>query len=65
MSRSKKHTAKTGITMAGTENENKRKANRKLRRKTKEQVKKRETTLSQLREVSDVWTFNKKLSMQT
>ena len=51
--------------MAGTENENKRKANRKLRRKTKEQVKKRETTLSQLREVSDVWTFNKKLSMQT
>jgi hypothetical protein len=59
MSRSKKHTAKTGITTAETEKENKRKANRKLRRKTKEQVKKRGTNLSQLREVSNVWTFNK------
>jgi hypothetical protein len=59
MSRSKRHTPKRGITTSETEKGNKRMANRKLRRKTKVQVKKGDSELSRLREVSNVWAFDK------
>lgn len=59
MSRSKRQTPKTGITTAETEKKNKRNANRKLRRTVKIQVKQDKDKLSTLREVSDVWSFDK------
>jgi hypothetical protein len=59
MSRSKRNTPKRGITTSETEKENKRNANRKLRRKVKIQVKKGEINLSRLREISNVWSFDK------
>lgn len=59
MSRSLKKTPKTGITTAETEKENKRKANRKLRRVTKIQVKKGDSGLTSLKEISNVWSFDK------
>jgi hypothetical protein len=59
MSRSKRHIPKRGITTSETEKENKRKANRNLRRKVKVQIKKGESKLSVLREVSSVWSFDK------
>ena len=59
MSRSMRKTSKRGNTTSESEKENKRKANRKLRRKTKQQVKKGNSNLSQLREVSNVWEFDK------
>ncbi len=59
MSRSKKKTKIQGITTAKSEKENKRDANRKLRRVVKQKVKSDKTELPELREVSDVWAFNK------
>lgn len=59
MSRSKKHTPKFGITTAQTEKKDKRNANRKLRRIVKIQVKQDKDKLSKLREISDVWGFDK------
>lgn len=59
MSRSKKKTPKRGITGASSEKEDKRDANRKLRRKTKQQVNKEDEILLELREVSNVWGFGK------
>lgn len=59
MSRSRKKTPKAGRTKAHTEKGNKRKANRKLRRATKTQVKKGDSVLVQIREVSSVWDFAK------
>ena len=59
MSRSLKKTPKSGITLATSEKDNKREANRNLRRKTKIQIQKEENSLLKLREVSDVWKFDK------
>ncbi len=59
MSRSKRKTPITGITTCESEKQDKRKANRKLRRKTREEIKKGNDTLPLLREVSNVWDFGK------
>lgn len=59
MSRSKKKTPKTGITHAETEKADKRNANRKFRRITKVQVKKGDNTFVNLKEISNVWLFDK------
>jgi hypothetical protein len=59
MSRSKKKTPRTGITLAESEKDNKRKANRKFRRRTKIQVQKGETELVEMKEISNVWSFDK------
>lgn len=59
MSRSRKKTPKKGITLADTEKDNKREANRKLRRVTKIKVKRGEDELPDIKEVSNVWAFNK------
>jgi len=59
MSRSLKKTPKNGITTAETEKDNKRKANRKLRRVAKIQVKKGENEIASKREISNVWSFDK------
>lgn len=59
MSRSKKKTKIHGITTAETEKSNKQKANRKLRRIVKERLKLKKENLPRLREVSDVWDFDK------
>jgi len=59
MSRSIKKTPKIGFTTAKTEKQNKRKANRKLRRVTKDQVKKGDSRLANLKEISNVWLFDK------
>ncbi|MBQ4804542.1 hypothetical protein J8L88_16900 [Aquimarina sp. MMG015] len=59
MSRSKKKTKIHGNTTATSEKENKRDANRKFRRVVKQKVKLDETKLPELREVSNVWSFDK------
>ncbi len=59
MSRSVKKTPKKAITTAKTEKENKRQANRKFRRVTKTQIKKGEAKLSLIKEISNVWAFDK------
>jgi hypothetical protein len=59
MSRSRKKTPVHGITTAASEKEDKRDANRKFRRKTKQQVDKCEDNLSELREISNIWSFGK------
>jgi len=59
MSRSTKKTPKTGITGAQTEKNNKRDANRKFRRVTKIQVKKNEDRFVDIKEISNVWSFDK------
>jgi hypothetical protein len=59
MSRSKKKTPKTGMTTAESEKDDKRKANRKFRRKIKVQVQKGETELVKIKEVSNIWSFDK------
>ena len=59
MSRSRKKTPVHGITTAASEKEDKRDANRKFRRKTKQQVDKCEENLSELREISNIWSFGK------
>lgn len=59
MSRSRKKTPITGYTTAETEKDDKRRANRKLRRITKVQVKKGDDQFTELREISNVWAFGK------
>ncbi|QBJ87830.1 hypothetical protein DDI74_16875 [Chryseobacterium gleum] len=59
MSRSRRKTPITGVTTAVTEKENKRDANRKLRRLNKIKIRKRDYDLFQLREISNVWGFDK------
>lgn len=59
MSRSRKKTKIYGNTTATSERQSKIKANRKLRRLTKETLQKRKEVLPLLREVSDKWNFEK------
>ncbi|ARN71168.1 hypothetical protein BST91_05640 [Nonlabens tegetincola] len=59
MSRSIKKTKIHGITSAKSEKENKQDANRKFRRIIKQKVKADKTELPKLREISNVWSFNK------
>lgn len=59
MSRSKKKTPIQGIASSDSEKEDKRDANRKFRRKTKQEIKNGEEQLPKLREVSNVWSFSK------
>lgn len=56
---SKKKTKIHEITTAKSEKENKQDANRKFRRIVKQKLKSDETDLPKLREVSDVWSFDK------
>lgn len=59
MARSRKKVPITGMTNAKTEKSNKRKANRKFRRVTKVQIKKGDTQLVSIKEVSNVCGFDK------
>ncbi|MCD9016033.1 hypothetical protein [Parachryseolinea silvisoli] len=59
MSRSYKKIPKQGISTSTTEKEDKREANRTLRRVTKDQVQKGAEVFATLREVSNVWSFGK------
>ena len=59
MSRSRKKTPIKGITTASSEKQDKRDANRKFRRKTKQQVNLDNETISEIRELSNVWGFDK------
>jgi hypothetical protein len=59
MSRSFQKTPITGVTTCESEKQDKREANRKLRRKTKLQVKAGSEMILALREVSDVWSMGK------
>jgi 4-aminobutyrate aminotransferase-like enzyme len=59
MSRSRKKTPQTGITTAESEKDNKRKANRIFRRATKAQLKKGDSQFVSIKEVSNVWLFDK------
>ncbi len=59
MSRSKRKTKICGWTSASSEKEDKQLANRKLRRIVKEKLKSGKVILPKLREVSDVWCFDK------
>lgn len=59
MSRSKKKTKIQAITTAKSEKDNKTEANRKLRRIVKQKVNSGQMDLPDLREVSNVWNFDK------
>lgn len=59
MSRSKKKTPIVGITTAETEKKNKLEANRKLRRLNRIKIRKGDFEFFQLREISNVWGFDK------
>lgn len=59
MSRSRRKTRIRGNTTAASEKKSKLKANRKLRRLTRETLKKRKEGLPLLREISDIWNFDK------
>ena len=59
MSRSRRKNPIRGNTTAESEKHSKLKANRKLRRLTKETLKNRKEVLPLLREVSDKWNFEK------
>jgi hypothetical protein len=60
LSRSRKKTPITGITTARSEKQDKRLANRKLRRKTRQALRCRDLdVLPVLREVSNVWCMDK------
>ncbi|WKB82442.1 hypothetical protein [Cellulophaga omnivescoria] len=59
MSKSEKKTKIRGITTAKSEKENKQDANRKYRRIVKQKVKSNESELPKIREISNVWSFNK------
>lgn len=59
MSRSKRKTPIIGITTAETEKENKLEANRKLRRLNRMKIHKGDFEFFHLREISDVWCFDK------
>ncbi len=59
MSRSKKKNKIHGNTTAKSEKENKRDANRKYRRIVKQKIQSDETELPEVREISNVWSFDK------
>ena len=59
MSRSRKKTPIHGHTTARSEKEYKSKANRKLRRLVKSKLKTRREHLPHLREISNIYNFNK------
>jgi len=59
MSRSKRKTPIRGITTAETEKQDKIEANRKLRKLNRMKIRKNDFDFFQLREVSNVWGFNK------
>jgi len=59
MSRSKKKHKIRGITTASTEKQDKRHANRRLRRRVRQQIVADDKPLPKLREVSNVWSFSK------
>ena len=59
MSRSRKKNPVRGITSADSEKKDKRDANRRFRRKIKQQVDQGEEQLSERRELSDVWMSEK------
>lgn len=59
MSRSRKKIKIAGITGSNSEKEAKKDANRKFRRKTKQQVNLGDETISEIRELSNVWGFHK------
>lgn len=59
MSRSRKKRKIKGITSAKSEKQCKREANRRLRRVVNQKVKNGEVKLPELREVSNVWAFDK------
>jgi len=59
MSRSRKKTPIIGITTVVTEKKNKLEANRKLRRLNRIKIHKGDYDLFQLREISNVWGFDK------
>ncbi len=59
MSRSKRRTPIIGYTSAETEKQDKRRANRALRRKVKVSINQGDFELPLLREVSTVWSFDK------
>ncbi len=59
MSRSRRKNKIRGITTAPSEKQSKLKANRKLRRMTKETLKKGKEVLPLLREISNQWNFEK------
>jgi len=59
MSRSRRKTKKRGITTASSEKRNKRIANRGLRRLVKQKLSNNDEILPALREVSNVWSFEK------
>lgn len=59
MSRSKRKTKKRGITTAVSEKQNKRDANRKLRRIIRQKVKNKDFKFPTKRSNSNVWHFDK------
>ncbi|MEM6719131.1 MAG: hypothetical protein AAF611_07455 [Bacteroidota bacterium] len=59
MSRSRKKIKIRAITTSKSEKKDKQQANRKLRRIVKQKVKSEETELPKLREISNVWAFDK------
>ena len=59
MSRSKKKTKIRGITSAKSEKENKQEANRKFRRIVKQKVKLSKVEFPLIKEISNVWSFDK------
>lgn len=59
MSRSKKKTPIQGITKASSEKNDKQHANRKFRRKVKQEVNSEYDILTKKKEACDVWSFSK------
>jgi hypothetical protein len=59
MSRSRKKMPIVGITTAETEKKDKLEANRKLRKLNKAKIRKGDFNFYQLREISNVWSFDK------
>jgi hypothetical protein len=59
MSRSRRHTPIFGITTGDSEKQDKRQANRLLRRQVRLAMEARKEVLPHLREVSNVWCFAK------
>jgi len=59
MSRSRKKTKIHGITTARSEKQDKRIANRRYRRTVKPKVKAGDVILPEIREISDIWLFEK------
>ena len=59
MSRSKKKTKIRGVTTADSEKKDKQDANRKFRRIVKQKVKKGEDKFPEIRETSNIWSFDK------